>query len=85
MKAETGDEARESGRDLGLELVPWKDRVLQGSKKGKDDPIHVLERPLWRLVEGGWKGPDHRQGDPRGCCSDRGHTAVPGVVAMGRK
>ena len=58
MKAEIGDEARERGWDLDLELVPWKNRVLKGFKKGKGDPIHVLERLLWHLVEGGWKGPD---------------------------
>lgn len=56
IKAEIGDEAREKGEGLHLELVPWKNRVLKDFKKGKEDPIYVLERLLWCLVEGGWKG-----------------------------
>lgn len=53
IKAERGDEAREKGEGLRLELVPWKNRVLKDFKKGREDPIYVLERLLRCLVEGG--------------------------------
>lgn len=32
--------------------------VLRGFKKGKDDLVYVLERLLWHLAEGSWKGPE---------------------------
>lgn len=62
IKAEIRHKARERLWGLDLELVPWKNmgQSPQSFKKGKDDPIYVLERLLWRLVEGGWKGPDQR-------------------------
>lgn len=63
MKAEVGDQTRERGWDLDPELIPIKKRTLKDFKKKKDDLIHVLERLLWHLVEGGWKGPDQRERD----------------------
>lgn len=63
VKAEVGDETRERGWDLDPELVPIKKRVLKDFKKEKDDLIYVLERLLWHLVEGDWKGLDQREGD----------------------
>lgn len=43
MKAEIRDGAREKGWDHDLELVPWEKGVLKDDKKGKDDPIYVLD------------------------------------------